>query len=102
MRRPRALRPYPARTGVRDTVPSMSDLTLADHARDLEMSVQRVVAINDEVQEAIANGDLDGAVLVLGVSGAKFTDVTASAAALQKRLIDDGADWERARDRGLE
>ena len=83
----------------RATLDAMNDLTLNDYARDFAMSATRAQDIADEVAQHVADNDLDAAVLVLGVSGNKLRAVMDSAAELQRRLQDAGADWQRARDR---
>jgi hypothetical protein len=47
----------------------------------------------------MANGKLDSAALVLGVSTGKVHELNDSYAALQRKLRDEGADPQRALDR---
>ena len=73
----------------------MSGLTLNDHATGFVQSAQRVASIADEVAELVAAGDLDSAILVLGVSHGKMAELRESMGELQKQLDDAGADWKR-------
>ncbi|MFA9271260.1 MAG: DUF5615 family PIN-like protein [Baekduiaceae bacterium] len=74
----------------------MAELKTTDYLMDLEMNLNRLDGIVTEVAEHIANGRLDAAALVLGVSTGKVERFSDSYAALQRRLTEDGADPQRA------
>jgi hypothetical protein len=74
----------------------MAEHTLNDYATDFVMQANRVLAIAEEVQQAVADDNLDGAYLVLGVSHGKLATLNEAMMDMQKRLEDAGADWERA------
>lgn len=74
----------------------MSDHTLNDHASAFAQSAERVRSIAEEVAEHVAAGDLDSAILVLGVSHGKMAELHESMGELQKQLAEAGANWKRA------
>lgn len=53
-------------------------------------------AIAEEVAQHVAVGDLDAAVLVLGVSMSKLAALNESMVSLQRELLERGADYRRA------
>jgi hypothetical protein len=50
----------------------MTDLTINDWVQDLRLNLNRLEGIVDEVERAIADGNLDGAALVLGTQDGKI------------------------------
>jgi hypothetical protein len=64
----------------------MSEPTTSDYVRDLLMGVTRLDSIVKEVDELVADGNLDGAAMVLGSQTGKVHEFTESYAALQKNL----------------
>lgn len=80
----------------------MSELTLNDYATGLMMCAARVKAIAEEVAEHVAADNLDGASLVLGTQDGKMAELEGAWNDLHKRLVDGGANWERALGRGGE
>jgi hypothetical protein len=63
---------------------------------DFVLRAQRILNIAEEVQEAVANDNLDGAYLVVGVSHGKLAALEQSMVDMQKRLDEAGANWKRA------
>lgn len=78
----------------------MAELTIQDLVTDLNLNLNRLTGIVEEVSKAVENGNLDGATLVLGTQSGKIGRFTDSYAALQSKLGDEGASYERALDRG--
>lgn len=74
----------------------MSELTIQDLVTDLDLNLERLNGIVREVSEAVADGNLDGASLVLGTQTGKIGRFTDSYAALQRKLEEEGADYRRA------
>lgn len=77
----------------------MTDHDLGAIATQLEMDARRVLDYAEQAAQAVADGDLDGASLVLGTQGAKLDSLTETWSALHRALPEAGADWQRARDR---
>jgi hypothetical protein len=74
----------------------MSELTMSDLVMDLRMHLGRLEGTIDDVDRAIAEGKLDSAALELGSQTGKIVRFTASWAALQAKLREEGASAERA------
>ncbi len=74
----------------------MSEITIDSWRMDLRLNLGRLHGIVDEVEQHLADGDLDAAALVLGVSQGKIGRFAESYSGLQSKLHDEGARGERA------
>jgi hypothetical protein len=74
----------------------MPELTLTDYVTELRLDVSHLSDIVEEVERSIAEGNLDGAALVLATQTSKIGRFTEAYGALEQRLLEDGADPDRA------
>lgn len=73
----------------------MADPTINDWVMDQRMNLNRLESIVEEVEGDVAEGNLDGAALVLSTQTGKIGRFTESYGGLQGKLREEGADPER-------
>lgn len=73
----------------------LADPTINDWVMDLRMNLNRLESIVEEVEGDVAEGNLDGAALVLSTQAGKIGRFTESYGGLQGKLREEGADPER-------
>lgn len=69
---------------------------LNDYVMDLRLNLSRLEGIVGEVERHVADGNLDGAAMVLGSQTGKIGRFTESYGGLQDKLRQEGADPNRA------
>lgn len=74
----------------------MAELTIEDFVTDLNLNLNRLTGIVEEVSQAVADGNLDGAALVLGTQSGKIGRFNESYQALYARLDEEGASPDKA------
>ena len=74
----------------------MSDLTINDLVAEFQMDLNRLSSIVEEATRHIANGNLDGAAVVLGSQSGRIGGFTNTWNALYAKLGEEGADPRRA------
>lgn len=77
----------------------MAELTIDHFVTDLSLNLNRLIGIVEEVSQAIADGNLNGAALVLGTQSGKIGRFNESYHALYARLDEEGAAPEKALER---
>jgi hypothetical protein len=77
-----------------------SSITPQDAASGLSMALARFTDVAEQAMRAVADDDLDGAALILGVSESRHAEINDAWNDLRTALDNAGADWQRARDRG--